>query len=367
MIEMEYPSNIKPNKWYKEYVLLNKLTYPLDDIALESITIEKEIDRYLHDFVKIYNHRQDFSEEIGPPEIISFVFSKYKDFFVTDSKCCYDPEDKFWFIAQNDTIERNRTLVSMLRKYTQSKIPPRDQKLIDFINLKLDFLEKTLPNNLITFQLNEIRDLMTDGYPQGSIYCSYDVYFTPLISELYFEEFETTEVQIFDLIRKNEKWHDINRDLTIYQERQKGKYLQELADNVGIKFNSISMIVKKVQSAINYYKGKLFEDFVEKKLIQSGLFEKVLKEAGKGECDVLAYTKDGKGLYIYSLKNIKIDRKPYWLITKEELLPELKDSKLSSLDYDTHLILLVYDNHHKRVFQTEIDYNHVENIDISNS
>lgn len=361
---MEYPSNIKPNKWYREYVLLNKPAYPLDDIGLETITTEQEIDRYLHDFVKIYNHRQDFSKETNPSEMDSFAFSKYKDLFITDSKSFYDPEDNFWFIAQNNTIERNRALVSMLRNYIQFKMPPRDQKLVDFINLKLDFLERILPNNLITFQLNEIRDLIIDGYPHGSIYCSYDVYFTPLISELNFEGFGTTEIQIFDLIRKNKKWHDIDRDLTIYQERQKGKYLQELADAFGVKFNSISMIVKKVQSAINHYKGKLFEDFVEKRLKESGLFKNVIKEAGKGEADILAYTKYDEVLCIYSLKNIRINRKPYWL-TKEELRPEIERALLQTLDYEVHLILLVFDNHNNKIKQFEIDYQNSANIDIS--
>lgn len=361
---MEYPSNIKPDKWYKEYVLLNKPTYSLDDIALESIKTEKEIDRYLHDFVKIYNHRQDFSKETDPPEMVSLAFSKYKDLFITDSKSCYDPEDSFWFIAQNNTIERNQTLVSMLRKYTQSKILPGHQKLINFINLKLDFLEKILPNNLITFQLNEIRDLVIDGYPRGSIYTSYDIYFTSLISELYFEGFEIIESKIFDLIRKNKKWHDIDRDLTIYQERQKGKYLQELADNFGVKFNSISMVVKKVQSAINYYKGKLFEDFVEIRLKESNIFKDVVKEAGKGEADILAYTKYDKVLYIYSLKNIRINRNPYWL-TKEELRPEIERALLQTLDYEVHLILLVFDNHNNKIKQFEIDHQNLANINIS--
>ena len=180
-----------------------------------------------------------------------------------------------------------------------------------------------------------------------------------------FDTFKCSEEEIFTLIKKNAKWHDIERNLTIYQEKKRGKYLQEIGDNFGINFSTVSGVVTKVQGAINRWKGKLFEDFVENKLKKSGLFKDVIKEAGKGEADILAYTKDGKELYIYSIKNLKIDRKPFWLITKEELLPELKDSKLTSLDYDTHLILLVYDNHHKKVFQTEIDYNHVENIDLT--
>ena len=109
----------------------------------------------------------------------------------------------------------------------------------------------------------------------------------------------------------------------------------------------------------------MFEDFIEKRLKESNLFKDVIKEAGKGEADILAYVKGGKELYIYSLKNIKIDRTPYWLITKEELLPELKRALLQTLDYKVHLILLVFDNYNNQVKQFIVDYNKPENIDIS--
>jgi hypothetical protein len=183
------------------------------------------------------------------------------------------------------------------------------------------------------------------------------------ILDLYFEDFSHTDEQVFNLIRKNAKWHDIERDIAIFQERQKGKYLKEIAEIFRIDFTTVSIIVKKVSGAINYWKGKLFEDFVEKRLKESGLFEKVIKDAGKGESDIKAYTKDDK-LYIYSLKNIQIDYEPYWL-TKEELRPELRDALLSKLDYEVYLILLIFDNYNNQVKQFVIDYDKPENIDIS--
>ena len=77
-------------------------------------------------------------------------------------------------------------------------------------------------------------------------------------SDKIFDGFFCSEEEIFELIRKNEKWHDIERDLAIFKEKQKGKYLQELGENYGIDFTTVSVIVKKVQGAINYWKGKLF-------------------------------------------------------------------------------------------------------------
>ena len=184
------------------------------------------------------------------------------------------------------------------------------------------------------------------------------------LSDDIFRGFSYTDDQIYDLIRKNANWHDIERDIAIFQERQKSKSLQELADNFGIKFNSISMVLKKVRSAFNYYEGKLFEDFIEKRLKQSGLFKKVVKEAGKGEPDILAYFKDGKRLNIYSLKNIRIDRKPYWLVV-DELRPELARAKLQTKDYKVNLVLLVFNNHTNHIKRYNIDYRNPVNIDIS--
>lgn len=179
-----------------------------------------------------------------------------------------------------------------------------------------------------------------------------------------FESFVLDMDEVIDLIKKNERWQKTDRDLSIYFERQKGRTLQDIADDYGIVYSTVSRIEDKVRGKVNYWKGKIFEDFVKKRLKESRVFIKVIKEAGKGESDIRAYTKNNE-LFIYSLKNLKIDRKPYWLITKEELLPELKDAKLCSLDYETHLILLVYDNHNKAVKQIEIDYNNVENIDLT--
>ncbi|MHA1252192.1 MAG: hypothetical protein ACTSRP_19560 [Candidatus Helarchaeota archaeon] len=172
-----------------------------------------------------------------------------------------------------------------------------------------------------------------------------------------FNNFKISKEQVLKIIKQKEKWHNIDRDLTIYLERQKGKTLQELANDFGIKFNSISMVVKKVQGAINHYKGKILEEYVYKRLKSSKLFSKVVLDGSKGNPDILAYSKNGEDLFIYSLKNLKIDRKPYWL-TKEELRPELENALLCSLDYKVHLILLIYDNFNDIVKQFEIDYHH---------
>lgn len=179
-----------------------------------------------------------------------------------------------------------------------------------------------------------------------------------------FDKFEVDQAALYNLIKKNEKWHDFTRDISLYEERQKGKYLNELGNQFRMSKSTISMAIKKVEGAINFYKGKLFEDFVYKLLKDSNLFKMVIKEAGKGECDIRAYTKKNI-LFIYSLKNLKIDYSPYWIITTEELRPELEMAVLSKLDQETHLILLIYNNFNESIKQFEIDYNNTKNINIS--
>ena len=181
---------------------------------------------------------------------------------------------------------------------------------------------------------------------------------------LFSNDFSYTDDQIFNLIRKNVKWRNIERDITIFREGQEGKKQQEIGEVHRINHTTISGIITKVQGAVNYWKGILLEVFVKKKLNQSGLFGKVVKEAGKGEADILAYSKDDKKLTIYSLKNIKINREPYWLVV-DELRPELARAKLQEKDYEVKLILLIYNNLTKQIKQYQIDYNNPVNIDIS--
>ena len=181
---------------------------------------------------------------------------------------------------------------------------------------------------------------------------------------LFSNDFSYTDDQVFNLIRKNVKWRNIERDITIFREGQEGKKQQEIGEVHRINHTTISGIITKVQGAVNYWKGILLEDFVKKKLNQSGVFGKVVKEAGKGEADILAYSKDDKKLTIYSLKNIKINREPYWLVV-DELRPELARAKLQEKDYEVKLILLIYNNLTKQIKQYQIDYNNPVNIDIS--
>ncbi len=416
MLKIEQHSNIKPDEWYEEIerkydeivysndlVLILKWEASLEQrierlkkIDTDIVVLNKIVAYVTPLWEKFYEFQKKiFKKRPNQEYENSEEYKRDKEQMHTFNDMCWNNEgsgftdDEFlhYNLARDssyrkpdvifncNSFEKNKGVIDILKyRFKSLKEQPDFSKLesyklmgwervVLFDKVKLELCEKILNQGyIVTGHLEELLHRIEEY--------EYDIEYKErkehpkTISNLAFTDFNITIDQISVLIRKNKKWHDIDRDLTIYQEREKGKYLQEIADNFGVKFNSISMVVKKVQGAINYYQGKEFERFVLKRLNESNLFKDVVKEAGKGEPDILAYSKDNKELYVYSLKNIKIDRKPYWL-TKEKLRPEIERALLQTLDYKVYLILLVFDNYNNQVKQFEIDYNNPKNIDIS--
>ena len=409
MSETKQISNIKPYEWYNEYydflikasldyhfinekeedkridishVIDNHLA-PFNEQMHEAILIMDPLYRKydnlplqernrklmsINEFVESKNQwnkaYKNYYHDI-PPGVSEKEFNRYHQLIRGKISCnleivfnynTLEKNAKFlkFLIAQHNNLKKKRAYKQLCIPYCKETIQTREKQF--------KLCEQAIKNGyLITNQLDNINYNIGDCH-----YCllqEKEKKRPKSISGIDFKGFSYTDEQAFNLIRKNAKWHDIARDIAIYQERQKGKYLKEIAEKLRIKLRAVSMVVKKVQGAINYWKGKEFEGFVLKRLKESKLFEKVIMDAGKGESDIRAYTKAGK-LYIYSLKNIQIDYEPYWL-TKEELRPELKDALLSKLDYETCLILLVFDNYNNQVKEFAIDYNNPNNIDIS--
>lgn len=403
------PTNVKPDSWYRETCLIYDKDHELGDDELKELKEfdenydlynfmqkawrEKQLE-YGRKYYQVYNKELGEYEKIylkkgeESPEPYLSIYNEMKyngrdlpskfykawnylhyyedrDFFeeynnLQDNKKYLDrPKKVITFFKENNLIEDEKYLNLKFKQIKAYSKALNEGYLItsDLICL-IELIEEdiysligcidtdcSLSNN--TFNFEKLKNLLLNKDP----------------SQIKFDDFIIENEDLYALLRKNEKWYDFNRDLSIYLERSEGKYIQELADQFNMKRTAVSMVIKKVSGAINYWKGKLFEDFVEKRLKRSRFFDKVVKDAGSGESDIRAYTKDNK-LFIYSLKNLKIDFIPYWL-TKEELRPELEDALLSKLDYETHLILLVYDNHHKEVKQIEINYDHPENIKLS--
>ncbi len=81
------------------------------------------------------------------------------------------------------------------------------------------------------------------------------------------------------------------------------------------------VIIKKIEGKINRINGKLLEDAFADYLEHLKLFDKVVKNGANGEFDVIAYK--GKILFVFSLKNIKVDKRHYNKIPVDKFYPEL--------------------------------------------
>ena len=140
-------------------------------------------------------------------------------------------------------------------------------------------------------------------------------------------DFKYDDLDIYDLIRieKEGVWRKVERDIEIYSQATKEKLLfNEIAKSYKtIKDKQgISKIVRKVQGEINRIKGKLLEDAFMKYLQSLEVFDNVEINGAHGKFDVAAY-KDNK-VFVFSLKNIKVDKQHYDLILEDEYYPEVK-------------------------------------------
>jgi len=269
--------------------------------------------------------------------------------------CCYTSRHFREFAENYNNIEDNKKQLRFFQTEV-NKLRSRDKFSTYFAGVlkKIELLNDYIDSYLITTQLEFLFDYLND------IKRVWKIAQEP--EEIDFTGFEFTEEEVFERIRKNSKWHHVERDISIYQEKP-FYTLRELAKRYGIKYNSISMVVNKVQGTISEIIGNEFEKFILKKLRESKLFEKVERMGGTGEPDILAYKNDSE-LYIYSLKCLKLESSPYWLI-KNELRPELEYAKLTSADYKNHLILLVFDSFNQKIIQLQMDYNNPENIELT--
>ncbi len=260
-----------------------------------------------------------------------------------------------YFVKDNNSYTKNRAALITLKKDVQTnRLQPAFNSYRVCFDRMIPLLESYISKFLITEQLAFLFSFLDEAKLR--------LHIARMPEEINFEGFVFTERQCFDEIRKKTKWHQVERDISIFQEKP-FYTLRQLAKRYGIKYNSISSVVSKVQGAINEIIGKKFEEFILEKLRASKLFEKVERKGGVGEPDILAY-KNKEKLYVYSLKCLKLESSPYWLI-KGELLPELEYAKLCSQDYEIHLILLVFDSFNQKIINIEIDYNNPSNIELT--
>lgn len=179
--------------------------------------------------------------------------------------------------------------------------------------------------------------------------------------------FDCSDEKVFNLIKREVKWKKKDRDIIIYKERQKGRLLEDIGKEFKLDDSSISKIETKVDGAFKYYKGLLFHKFCYNYLVKEYPDCEVESLGTKAVPDIVVTDPTRNIKTIYSIKNLKIDRKNY-RIEKKELRPEIKSALLSLLEYkEVYLTLVLFDNISKKIIEKNIDFRHPTDIIIKQS
>ena len=394
------PTNIKTDSWYEEYYLtgdekdknvyINELKKDdecvdfFEDVHCLVSPLEKERNKYLEQALTKYHSKgDDIPKELEkryeePSEKIDKIPTHLpkEDWREYWNLKQYN-DDIFKFYSEYNNISGNKLLLSRCKEVLFSF---NEFYINNNIKLCIEQCHDALENGyLITNQLNEIiysieshfigddgkriEDIgiiMTDG-PEYE-----DIYDIKKIKKAFKRDFnfEYSEREVLDLIRKEANWRDIERDIEIYIEREKGRLLEDIAgDYKTLKLKAIGNICTKVKGAINQYKGKLFEKRYFEYLKNSKIYDKVIWDGTSGQPDIFAY-KDNE-LHIFSLKNLKIDKTKY-VIKKKNLQPEFKKAYNGLLENDNvFLKLVVFDNLTDNIIERNLDFRNPEDVIIN--
>ena len=182
-------------------------------------------------------------------------------------------------------------------------------------------------------------------------------------------KFDNYQEEISNFIKSNVNWIHKDRDFKIHKEIQKdGTLYSEIAERLNCSISTISKINKKVQSSINNLKGRFFEIEYEKYLRDLNKFNnsKIIRDGAPGKPDIYIIDKTKKELYVFSLKNLELNKKSF-AIMKEQLKPELEFAYLKNSFESFNMVslyLIVFDSLTERIHVREVDYKNPSNINI---
>ncbi len=309
--------NVKPDKWYSKFYSVDKVKIIHNGDPITFKMFDKNIDN--KEYWDIYN-RWDFFLE--------------NNSYLKNSELL-DEFDKLIDIFKENPYINLKECLSRLKLYVSEYYSLLDgeylitQQLLD-LKLSLELVEFTIQNN---------KNMQKIDF-----------------------KFEYTEEDIYNLIRKEVKWRNTERDIEIYKEKQKGRLLTDIGKEFNLAYNSISDIVSKVWGAIGLYKGKLFEKTFFKYLEKKYPKFKVEWYGASGRPDIVIYDTENNKIIIYSLKNLEIKKRPY-TIKKEKLRPELKLALNSIMDYkNVVLVLVVFNNFNNNIIIKDIEFRNPSDI-----
>lgn len=84
-------------------------------------------------------------------------------------------------------------------------------------------------------------------------------------------------------------------------------------------------LIQKIQNSISNLKGRFYEIEYEKYLKSLNKFKncKVVRDGSPGKPDIIIIDEKNNTMYIFSLKDLELNKNPYCVIV-EELKPELQ-------------------------------------------
>ncbi|MBA7492886.1 hypothetical protein ES702_03439 [subsurface metagenome] len=365
--------NRKPDSWYEEFCkfLYNKIIENCPYINLSIYSIKKMIREDIKvDFFQIIWDRVKGKHVINKGEFPYGVdLSDIPEDIILQYRKAEETNQLRWFIGYQNSLEGNIENLKQCKKIIEKIKSEGVKKSIDTV-LKncIGFLSQYLVTNQIHYIKWVCEDLIKyERQYKEEIIDNFEEKIGSIEKIEYFKEnfsFEYSEREVLDLILKEVNWRDIERDIEIYMERQKGRLLEDIAgDYKTLKLKAIGNICTKVKKAINHYKGKLFERRYFQHLKSLNKFDKVVWDGSSGKPDIFAF-KDNE-IHIFSLKNLKIDRKRF-VIKKQDLEPEFKRAYNGLLENDDiFLKLVVFDNMTNKVIERDLDFRNPEDVIIN--
>ncbi|MBA7492079.1 hypothetical protein ES702_02628 [subsurface metagenome] len=386
------PTNVKPDSWYEEYkkgVMEREKQENFGDLEdyriyekSFSMKTQKERDEKVNLFEKIWGNLDKYWDFFNRNNLDE----KEKGLLILDD-ISYDIYVECWkyikttdfihFVEKYNNINKNMKMINhLIYLIPRLKVDKAFRFLHSEYIFRVEKCFEALPQYLVTSQLFDIFKEILEWFPETKdgkvLYRESNLDFKYKFEEPEIEEpergnnfeFICSEKEVFDLILKEVKWRDKERDIEIYIEREKGRLLEDIAgDYKTLKLKAIGNICTKVKGAIIRYKGKLFEKHYFQYLRSLNKFDRIVWDGSSGKPDIIAYKNND--LYIFSLKNLKIDRKKF-VIKKQDLEPEFKRAYNGLLENDNiFLKLVVFDNLTDNVIERKLDFRNPKDVIIS--
>ena len=381
------PTNVKPDSWYEGYYLTEIYECKYDDECVDFFEkvhhlitpLEKEMNEYYKQYILKYRLKGYIPKDLDKKiEELSEKIDKIPTHLPKEDWREYwnlkrYNDEIFKFYSEYNNISGNKLLLSRCKEVLSSF---NEFDINNNIKFCIEQCHNVLENGyLITKQLNEIISYIESIFigDDGKRIEDIDIIMTdgPGYEDVYDIRknkrdfnFEYSEREVLDLIREEVNWRDIERDIEIYIEREKGRLLEDIAgDYKKLKLKAIGNICTKVKGAIIRYKGKLFEKRYFQYLKSLNKFDRVIWDGTSGNPDVFAYKNNE--LHIFSLKNLKIDRKKF-VIKKQDLEPEFKKAYNGLLENDDiFLKLVIFDNLTDNIIERKLDFRNPEDVIIN--